>query len=115
MSRYVVDKFLYQVDADPDLLEQYVSDPVRFVPFWEQEYAPRVTPSERVAGNTFEPAERAALVAFDFETLYAMGAHPFILWTIMLPILERRLGAFPEVSRHYTSVIAKHGRPDWET
>jgi hypothetical protein len=115
MSRYVVDKFLYQVDADVDLLEQYVSDPAHFVPFWEQEYAPRVTPSERVSGNTLEPAEREALVAFDFETLYAMGAHPFSLWTIMLPILERSLGTFPEVSRHYTNAIAKHGRPDWAT
>lgn len=115
MSRYVVDKFLYQVDADGRLLERYTADPAGFVPMWEQEYAPLVTSTERVSGNTLTAEERDALIAFDFETLYAMGAHPFILWTIMLPILERRLGPFPVVSEHYTAAIAKHGRPDWET
>jgi hypothetical protein len=115
VSKYLVDKFLYQVDADSRLLEKYIDDPAAFVPRWEQEYAPLVTPTERVSGNAFTPEEREALVAQDFETLYAMGAHPFILWTIMLPILERRLGPFPVVSEHYTATIAKHGRPDWST
>jgi hypothetical protein len=115
VSRYVVDKFLYQVDADSHLLERYMRDPEEFVPFWEDEYGPLVTRTERVTGNTFTSAERDALIGFDFETLYAMGAHPFILWTIMLPVLEHQLGSFPEASAHYTATIAKHGRPDWET
>ena len=37
MSRYLVDKFLYLVDRDERLLEQYMEDPATFVARWEEE------------------------------------------------------------------------------
>jgi len=35
MSRYLLNKFLYTVDRDPDLVERYRSDPAGTVAWWE--------------------------------------------------------------------------------
>ena len=39
MSKYLVDKFLYTIDRDPDLVERYRSDPRGTVEWWETERA----------------------------------------------------------------------------
>lgn len=39
MSRYLLDKFLYTVDRDPDLVERYRADPGGTVAWWEAERA----------------------------------------------------------------------------
>ena len=39
MSKYLLDKFLYTVDRDPDLVERYRSDPAGTVDWWEREIA----------------------------------------------------------------------------
>ena len=36
MSKYLLDKFLYTVDRDPDLVERYRSDPAATVAWWEE-------------------------------------------------------------------------------
>jgi len=51
----------------------------------------------------------------DFEKLYAMGAHPFILWTLMLPVLEKQFPNFRALVDHYNSKIRPYGRPDFGT
>jgi hypothetical protein len=51
----------------------------------------------------------------DFEKLYAMGAHPFILWTLMLPVYEKEFPNFRALVDHYNSKIRPHGRPDFGT
>ena len=35
MSKYLVDKFLYTVDRDPDLVEHYREDPRGTVAWWD--------------------------------------------------------------------------------
>ena len=39
MSKYLVNKFLYTVDRDPDLVERYREDPRGTVAWWEAERA----------------------------------------------------------------------------
>ena len=39
MSKYLLDKFLYTVDRDPDLVERYREDPAGTVAWWEAEMA----------------------------------------------------------------------------
>ena len=39
MSKYLLDKFLYTVDRDPELVERYREDPRGFVEWWEAERA----------------------------------------------------------------------------
>jgi len=37
-------------------------------------------PAAYVADRDLDAAERAALIACDYRTLYRLGAHPFLLW-----------------------------------
>jgi hypothetical protein len=42
MSKYLLNKFLFTVDRDPVLVEQYRSDPAGTVEWWEQNLGPRI-------------------------------------------------------------------------
>ena len=39
MSRYLLNKFLYTIDRDPELVERYRADPRGTVAWWEAEKA----------------------------------------------------------------------------
>ena len=39
MSKYLLDKFLFTVDRDPELVERYREDPAGTVTWWEAEMA----------------------------------------------------------------------------
>ena len=115
MSRYLVDKFIFQVDRSEALLRDYMSDPAALVSRWEKEYAHRVTEIEETSGHQFAEEERQALASRDFEKLYAMGANSFLLWTLMLPILEKKFPDFRAVAAYYRDKIKPYGRPDFST
>ncbi len=36
MSKYLLDKFLYTVDRDPELIERYRADPGETLDWWER-------------------------------------------------------------------------------
>ena len=42
MSRYLVNKFLFTVDRDPELVERYRADPAGTVAWWEAERANQI-------------------------------------------------------------------------
>ena len=73
MSRYYVNKFLYQVDGDPELLAAYKADPAALVAHWEDEYGRRLGTSNRVERTTwlsFADAERALSSIEFFKTRF---------------------------------------------
>ena len=88
MSRYYVNKFLYQVDRDPLLLAAYKADPEQLVTRWERDYGHRLSPAEETTWLEFTPAERAALVEHDYPTLFELGAHFFLTLTIFIAIYD---------------------------
>lgn len=91
MSRYYVNKFLYQVDGDPELLAAYKADPAALVTRWEDEYGHRLgtgSSVERTTWLSFSDAERAALVEHDYVALFEMGAHFFLTLTIMIALYD---------------------------
>jgi hypothetical protein len=95
MSRYLLDKFLYTVDRDPELVERYREDPVDTVAWWEQELANRILnchTGERSTWLSFTDDERRALVAQDHVALFGMGAHPFLTLTLFIAMFERDHG-----------------------
>ncbi len=111
MSRYLLDKFLYTVDRDPDLVERYRSDPAGTVARWEAEMANRIlncTSDERSTWLAFSADERDALVAHDHVALFGMGAHPFLTLTLFIAMFERDHGpleyqkAYGAAMRHLT-------------
>ena len=92
MSRYLLNKFLYTVDRDPDLVERYREDPRGTVAWWEAERANvilNVPEIERSTWLTFTDAEREALATHDFVKLFALGAHNFLTLTLFIALFER--------------------------
>jgi hypothetical protein len=92
MSKYLLNKFLYTVDRDQELVERYREDPAGTVAWWEDEHANRLlncVAEERSTWLAFDDAEREALRTHDYPALFAMGAHPFLTLTLFIAMFER--------------------------
>jgi hypothetical protein len=92
VSKYLMNKFLYTVDRDPELVERYREDPKGTVEWWEAERANailNVLTDEKSSWLTFTDAERAALTAHDYPALFGLGAHPFLTLTLFIAMFER--------------------------
>ncbi len=95
MSKYLLNKFLYTVDRDPDLVERYREDPVGTVDWWEGERANQIlncVPVERSTWLSFTEQERRALREQDHLALFELGAHPFLTLTLFIAMFERDHG-----------------------
>jgi hypothetical protein len=113
MSRYLVDKFLYTVDRDPDLVERYREDPRGTVTWWEAECANTVLNCHAGEASTwlrFTDEERAALAGHDHVALFAMGAHPFLTLTLFIAMFERDHGPL-EYQKAYGARLAHFPMP----
>lgn len=91
MSRYYVDKFLYEVDRDPDLLAQYKSDPQGLVDRWDKNdgHVLGIGHScEQTSWLSFTEEERRALIDHDYVALFEMGAHCFLTLTIFIALYD---------------------------
>jgi hypothetical protein len=115
MSRYYVDKFLYRVDREPALLDAYKHDPAALVPSWEVGEGRQLTSIERSQSLSFTDQERRALVERDIHALYALGAHPFLLLTLMIPVYEDQFPDFVTFAREFRNRIADLDHPDFRT
>ena len=92
MSKYLVNKFLYTVDRDPELVERYREHPGQTVAWWEREEAGRILgchAAERSSWLRLTDAERTALAAHDYVALFELGAHPFLTLTLFIALFER--------------------------
>ena len=95
MSKYLLDKFLYTVDRDPQLVERYRDDPAGTLAWWEQEMANTVLnchPAERSTWLRFTDEERRAIREHDHVGLFQLGAHPFLTLTLFIAMFERDHG-----------------------
>ena len=91
MSRYLVNKFLFTVDRDPELVERYRDDPAGTVEWWEATQANHLLTCHAGEASTwlaFTSAERAALREHDHVALFEMGAHPFLTLTLWIAMFE---------------------------
>jgi hypothetical protein len=88
VSVYYVNKFLFQVDGDPELLARYKADPAELVAWWETERGPWLNRVERTTWLGFTDVERRALVEHDYVTLFELGAHFFLSLTIFIAIYD---------------------------
>ena len=92
MSRYLLDKFLFTVDRDPELVERYREDPAGTVAWWEREEMNRLLnchSGEASTWQSLDDVERAALSTHDYPKLYELGAHPFLTLTLFIAMFER--------------------------
>jgi hypothetical protein len=96
MSSYYVDKFLYQVDRDPELQARYKSDPTGLVAEWETGLGRKLgngATVERTSWLSLTDSERRALIEHDYVALFEMGAHFFLNLTIFIGIYEEEYHA----------------------
>ncbi|HWC79986.1 MAG TPA: hypothetical protein VG756_08490 [Pseudonocardiaceae bacterium] len=92
MSRYLLNKFLYTVDRDPELVERYREQPAETVTWWEAERSNQIlncVTGEYSTWQAFTDAERAALAGHDYPALFDLGAHPFLTLTLFIAMFER--------------------------
>jgi hypothetical protein len=92
VSKYLLNKFLFMIDRDPELVERYREQPRDTVDWWEAEEANRLlncTSAEHSTWQAFDDAEREALASHDYPTLFDMGAHPFLTLTLFIALFER--------------------------
>ena len=113
MSKYLLDKFLYTVDRDPELTERYREDPAGTVEWWEAEMANTLlncTAAERTTWLAFADEERRALREQDHVALFELGAHPFLTLTLFIAMFERDHGPL-EYQRAYGTAMAHLSLP----
>jgi hypothetical protein len=114
MSRYVLDKFLFTVDRDPELVERYRADPAGTVAWWEAEQANCIL--NCVAGEastwlSFTDDERSALATHDHVRLFELGAHPFLTLTLWIAMFERDQPEPLAMQRDYAARLAHFSLP----
>ena len=92
MSKYLLNKFLYTIDRDPELVERYRTAPKETVQWWEAERANTVLNCHGGEASTwlrFTDEEREALAGHDHVALFSLGAHPFLTLTLFIAMFER--------------------------
>ena len=92
MSKYLLNKFLFAIDRDPELVERYRDDPGGTVEWWEAEQANvilNLPTAERSTWLKFSDVEREALASHDYVTLFELGAHHFLTLTLFIALFER--------------------------
>ncbi|GAA2353198.1 hypothetical protein GCM10009854_34040 [Saccharopolyspora halophila] len=120
MSKYLLNKFLYTVDRDPDLVESYRADPRGTVRWWESERANAILgchSAERSSWLSFTAAEREALATHDHVKLVEPGAHPFLTLTLFIALYERDHPEPLSYQRAYADALGHHElpHPDYST
>ena len=95
MSRYEVNKILRQVAREESAKEAFLKDAESFL-----------------EGRDLTEEERKALLAKDYRTLYALGAHSFVLFGFVMRIFP---GDRKELEKEYCRTIAPLGRIDYST
>jgi hypothetical protein len=109
MSRYLLNKFLFTIDRDPELVERYRDHPAATVSWWEANEANRILNCPTAEASTwlhFEDDERAALVQHDHVALFGMGAHPFLTLTLWIAMFERDATEPLAMQREYAAKLA---------
>jgi hypothetical protein len=92
VSKYLLNKFLFTVDRDAELVERYRADPRATVTAWEAEHANRILGCHSCESSTwlsFDDVEREALATHDYPKLFELGAHPFLTLTLFIAMFER--------------------------
>jgi hypothetical protein len=103
MSKYLVNKLIHLVNMNQEAEEQYTAHPREFVDKWEKTQKLKL-----------EPEEREALAAKDYGKLYALGAHPFTLWSFTEAVWVQKVPR-AELVADYKAKAAKVGYPNFKT
>jgi hypothetical protein len=114
VSKYLVNKFLYSIDRDPDLVERYREDPRGTVAWWEAEQANVILNCpgpERSTWLAFSDTEREVLATHDYVGLFELGAHCFLSLTLFIALFERDYAEPLAFQREYAARLSHWSIP----
>jgi hypothetical protein len=103
MSKYLMNKFIHLVNMNEEAEKEYKAKPREFVEQWEKSQSLKL-----------EPAEREALATKDYGRLYALGAHPFTLWSFTEAVWVHDVPR-EELVADYKAKAVKAGYPSFKT
>lgn len=103
MSKYLMNKLIHEVNMNEAAESAYRTDPRGFVERWEK--------SQKLE---FTPEEREALATKDYGKLYALGAHPFTLWSFTEAVWSHEVGR-EDLVKDYKQKAAAAGYPDFKS
>jgi len=103
MSKYLVNKFMHIVNMNEWAEKEYQTNPAAFVEKWEK--------SEKLK---LIPEEREALCNRDYGKLYALGAHPFLLWSFTEAVWAHQIPR-DQLVKDYKEKARAIGYPDFKT
>jgi hypothetical protein len=103
MSKYLMNKLIHLVNMDEEAEKEYTTKPREFVEKWEKTQKLKL-----------EPEEREALATKDYGKLYALGAHPFTLWSFTEAVWIHDKPR-EELVADYKAKAAKAGYPNFKT
>jgi hypothetical protein len=103
MSKYAMNKLIHNVNMNREAEQEYKTRPREFVTTWEQNQKLK-----------FTAEEREALATKDYGRLYALGAHPFTLWSFTEAVWAHEVPR-DELVKDYKEKAAKTGYPDFKS
>ena len=103
MSKYLMNKLIHYINMNEAAEKEYKTKPREFVKRWEQEQKLK-----------FTAEEREALATKDYGSLYALGAHPFTLWSFTEAVWAHEVPR-EELVEDYKRKAAKAGYPNFGT
>ena len=103
MSKYLMNKLIHYVNMNEAAEKEYKASPREFVEKWEKTQKLKL-----------EPEEREALAAKDYGKLYALGAHPFTLWSFTEAVWVHEVPR-EELVKDYKDKATKAGYPNFKT
>ena len=108
MSKYLLNKFLYDVDRNPDLTEAYRTDPRSLVEHWERERMPVLTgvAEDNTTWTSLTDEEREALACHDYVRIQEMGAQPLPDPDPFIALFERDYDEPLGFQREYAAGLA---------
>jgi len=98
-----MNKLIHHVNMSQSAEDEYTANPRAFVEKWE-----------KTQKLKFTPEEREALAAKDYAKLYALGAHPFTLWSFTEAVWIHEKSR-EELVADYKAKAAKAGYPNFKT
>ena len=103
MSKYLMNKLIHLVNMNEEAEKEYKANPREFVGKWET-----------TQNLKLDPDEREALATKDYGKLYALGAHPFTLWSFTEAVwVDER--PREELVADYKAKTATAGYPNFKT
>lgn len=103
MSKYLMNKFIHHVNMNEGAENDYKTNPRAYVEQWEKGEKLKLTAEER-----------EALATRDYGKLYALGAHPFTLWSFTEAVWIDEMSR-DELVKDYKEKARKVGYPDFKT